>query len=287
MKLTFQFSSAEEEFGKVNHIIENHEDAVAIGNTIMAGRNSNSSSSTNNKFFNGLEFYNMLRNLEGCTQVDISNIAVRYNSFCHGFQVTYRSTFRDGSIREYLGPACFFSSGYYSYHSGPWRQSQLDLSLDDNGEYICGIRINQGEILDGITFVTSNGREVHFGGHGGTYRPDSMMLSSEASPMKIIALTGVVNGVIGRVGFYAISRNWEVIGHYLLLKKLLDDGRASINMNICTSNNVEKNTTTTIATTSTEVDEKEKRKSSTILTMLMSIEKEDVFRYVLTFLIHK
>ena len=90
-------------------------------------------------------------------------------------------------------------------------------------------RINQGDILDGITFI-SNQREVHFGGRGGTFFKDNMFLTEQQqeqfSSMKIVAFTGAVFDVLQRVGYYAVPIGWDIVKDYVMLRWLVDQGRA-------------------------------------------------------------
>ena len=90
----------------------------------------------------------------------------------------------------------------------------------EDGEFIAGLRINQGDMLDGVTFVT-NRREVHCGGRGGTFHRYTMLVCSRPS-MRIVALAGTVNGVVARVGYYAKSLGWDIVGSFILLRQLVN-----------------------------------------------------------------
>lgn len=188
-------------------VTAHYDNALEIGTTIMRNHCP--------RVFNDLDFYRSLRDRDGCVCVDIASIVVRHNDFVHGFQVTYRSTFRDGTVRTDVGSENYFSTGFYSYHSGHFKDSTITLA---NNEYIRGLRINQGEILDGVTFVT-NLREVHFGGRGGSHHANTMILEPS---MQIVVLAGTVYNVVQRIGFYAISRKWDIVGHYIMLRWLMN-----------------------------------------------------------------
>ena len=97
--------------------------------------------------------------MHNCVSVGISKIKFWHNDYCKGFQVTCRSTFRNGSIQTDVGPQHFYNTGYYRNHGESDTYSE-ELILEDR-EYIKGLKVSQGEILDGVTFVT-NLREVHF-----------------------------------------------------------------------------------------------------------------------------
>jgi hypothetical protein len=210
MNLIYRFSSPEENYGSVNHVIPHADcrEAITRANEVM-------NSST---FFNDFEVYKSLLDVHNCISVDISKIKVWHNDYCKGFQVTYRSTFQNGLIETDVGPEHIYDTGYYSYH-GRGQSTCEELILEDR-EYIMGLKVSQGEILDGLTFVT-NLREVHFGGHGGSHH--DMILNPR---MKIIALTGTAFGVVHRVGFYAIPRVWMIVRHYVMLRWLIGQNRA-------------------------------------------------------------
>ena len=207
-----RFSSRSEGYGLITHLLqENHAEA---GSNIM--RNDSPS-----QVFNDFDFYNSLCENEHCRKVEIASICVRQHniSFCHGFQVIYRSTFADGTTRRSTnGPENFFSGGNYGWHGG--RADDTWIRLED-GEFIAGLRINQGEILDGITFVT-NRREIHCGGRGGGFHT----MGCRRPSMRMVALTGTVNGVeplVAKVGYYAKSVGWEIVGPFILLRQLVNN----------------------------------------------------------------
>lgn len=170
--------------------------------------------------FDDLNFYISLCRTEGCVKVDISNVQVRHNDFCQGIKTIYELVFIDGSTRTVSAPWHVSSYGYYAY-TGRDRVSTLSLL---EGEYIRGLSIRQGEIVDRITFVT-NLREFHCGGSGGSVL-DSMIYP-EHPKRKVIAFAGRFDGVLGRVGFHAKSDRWENLRVYILLRWLVDNDQAN------------------------------------------------------------
>jgi hypothetical protein len=219
MNLIYRFSSPKENYGSINHVIphEDSREAIARANEVMEVKEVMEVMGSDS-FFNDFDFYKSLLDVHNCISVDISKIKVWHTNYCKGFQVIYRSTFRNGSIQTNVGPRNFYNTGYYSYHAGT-QNTCGELILEER-EYIMGLKVIQGEVLDGVTFVT-NLREVHFGGHGGNSH--DIILNPG---MKIIALTGTVFGVVNRVGFYAKPRVWMIIGHYVMLRWLIGQNRA-------------------------------------------------------------
>lgn len=173
--------------------------------------------------FNGIDFYQALCAEHQCIQVEIASFTVRHNDFCHGVQATYRLTFTNGPTQRRKGPRNFSSSGFYANH-GPTRTRNTTFKLHD-GEYIRGLRLNQGEIVDGITFVT-NRRELHCGGRGGIQR--DAMVYPHPSKYRVVAFAGIFNGVLAQVGYYAKSICWEIVRDYVMLRWLVDMDRASV-----------------------------------------------------------
>ena len=155
MECIFRFSG-EKAVNKSNLVKNNHTEAA---NEIM--RNSVRSP----HYFNDFDIYHQLRSEKGCQRVEIDSIEVLHNNFCHGLQVTYRSISDDGHTKFVKCLPHFFSSGYYAYHTGPAKNSWVHL---ESGEYLRSLRLQQGDIVDGITFVT-NHREIHCGGYGGSF----------------------------------------------------------------------------------------------------------------------
>lgn len=173
-----------------------------------------------NRSFSDLAFYRNLCNEDGCVSVKIASVRVRHNSYCHGIQAIYEVSFADGTTARRPGPENFSSRGYYSYYRGQ-RLEESWIHLEDY-EYIQGLKIRQGEIVDRITVVT-NHREVHFGGNGGS---PVMMMPEIPSSVRVVAFAGLYDGVCGRIAFYATPLSWERIGVYIILRELVNQGRA-------------------------------------------------------------
>ena len=187
-----------------------------LGDAIMATAEQGRAS------FNDFKFYQRLCHTTGCNNVTISSIRVRHNRFCHGLQVEYRSKFSDGSTRLAWAEPHFYQRGYYAYAGE--RRSQEETWVLGEEEHIRGLRIRQGEIMDGITFVT-NQRELHTGGYGGS--PRNMMLSVQSNH-RIVAFTGTEYGVLQRIGYYAKPFGWSIVRPYIMLRWLKINGRALV-----------------------------------------------------------
>ena len=179
-----------------------------------------------NSSFNDLGFYMKLFAQGGCTnntKVEISSIDVYHSrEYCFGLQVHYRCSFSNGSSSSFISaPVHHYRSGYYAYSGGICQQSNIALQ---EGEYLAEIRTRQGEITDQITFIT-NQRRVSFGGNGGS--GEDMSAPPDLS-RKIVAFVGTSKGVLERLGAISVSRNWEEVGHLVLLRALVDKNRASV-----------------------------------------------------------
>ena len=112
-----------------------------------------------------------------------------------------------------------FESGYY-YGIGGAFTDYSDLKLAPC-EYIENVRARYGEICHKITFVTSIGREVSFGGDGGGEEPPMKSMG------KIIAFAGTEGGILKRLGYYIESCNWQLLKPYVLCSALVSEGRAN------------------------------------------------------------
>jgi hypothetical protein len=95
----------------------------------------------------------------------------------------------------------------------------------EEDEYLTGIIVKQGDILDGITFVT-NKQRVHCGGWGGNDPVD--MMTSIPPNMKVVAFCGTKWGVCSRIGFYSTNVGWQILGPHILMRQLVAQGRATI-----------------------------------------------------------
>jgi len=92
------------------------------------------------------------------------------------------------------------------------------------GEYLAEIRTRQGEITDQITFIT-NQRTLSFGGNGGS--GEDMSAPPDLS-RKIVAFVGTSKGVLEKLGAISVSINWEEVGHFILLRTLVEKNRALV-----------------------------------------------------------
>jgi hypothetical protein len=231
--LVFRFSATEQGGGTVIRSLE-EEDAEEEALSIMT-----TSTQSHNHFlistqprphrFSDLRYYQRLCAESGCVKVRMSRVRCLYSRYFMGIEVVYRSTFANGTTQERKASERSFESGYYSYKGGTREDSALELEED---EFITGLRLNQGEIVDGVTFVT-NRREVHFGGHGG--RRYDMMLSRSLNAFRIVAFTGTESGVMHRIGYFAESISWETIRPLVMLRWLVERKRAAPTDAECTN----------------------------------------------------
>lgn len=171
--------------------------------------------------FNDLPFYRQLLAEKGCRSVEIASVCVLVNRrYCYGIQAVYQITFQDGRKETREGPENFYTDGYYGSFTA---RSRKWMHLEDD-EYFTSLIVNQGDILDGITFVT-NRRKVHFGGNGGH---TVELMVSDPSSTKIVAFCGTVDGICQRLGCYAIDIRWERLGTYILTRHLVNENRAKV-----------------------------------------------------------
>lgn len=124
-------------------------------------------------------------------------------------------TYANGTTQRRKGPKNFSSNGFYAYH-GTFRTRNTTYVLYD-GEDIIGLRLNQGEIVDGITFAT-NRREFHCGGRGGKQRDAMLLVYPHPSRYRVVAFAGNFNGVLAQVGYYTKSISWEIVRDYVMLR---------------------------------------------------------------------
>lgn len=194
--------------------------------------------------YNDMQFYENLLAENGCTNVDISSIFVRYATplvrygaaqylkyLCVAVGVVYRQTFRDGSCKYVRGPKNLSAGNL------PWTlfsSKEHEFQLKRN-EYLLGIRLHKGgtykgaTYLCGLTFVT-NFREEHFGGHVCDQRKLCNAMASIPPDMRIVAFCGTHFGLIcEHIGIYAKAFGWKSRGPYILMRRLVTDGRAEIN----------------------------------------------------------
>uniref|UniRef100_A0A7S4SRI8 Jacalin-type lectin domain-containing protein n=1 Tax=Ditylum brightwellii TaxID=49249 RepID=A0A7S4SRI8_9STRA len=171
------------------------------------------------RFFNDMDFYMRLKNRENTVKVELSGVRCRCSRYLFGICSRYTVKLLDGSLHYEWAPSHFFEQGYYSYHGGERQELTLELR---EGEYISGINIRQGEILDGLALVT-NQRTVQFGGSGGSFAS----MSPPEPTQRIIAFAGTARGVMGRIGFFAEKISWEILGPLIMLRWLHEQNRAT------------------------------------------------------------
>jgi len=178
--------------------------------------------------FSDLSLYVSLLREPGCVDVELSSVLVRHDPYGHGIQSIYKLTYSDGTTRLRTGSRNEFSTGYY----GRRTPRATGFHLEDD-ERITGIRVNRGDVLDGITFVT-NLREEHCGGIGGGGGSSSSSLKSSLAvdlpPMtRLVAFCGTVSDVSERIGIYARDVRWELcLGVFVLTRELARSGRADV-----------------------------------------------------------
>jgi hypothetical protein len=173
--------------------------------------------------FNDYPLYESLRQAQHCKGVTIVGVRIQHNGrFIQGLQVTYRSTFMDGSVTLTEGEEHFFRDGSSGYARG---DTQTDHLILEPNEYMISIKPKQAVIVDGITFVT-NRREVHYGGNCGNWinvaeaaslispAVDVLDPSSYNSSGRIVAFAGTAKGVLQRIGFLYDSPDDHKIHFY-------------------------------------------------------------------------
>lgn len=171
----------------------------------------------------GRQYFNDLEYLQGLQQVFQSvrlvRVVVYHNHFIMGVRAVYNCQDVDGNDVECVGEQHNFRQGYYVQQGGTRRTSILTLSQD---EYICAVRTRQGDITDSVTFVT-NQRQASFGGNGGSEEPHDGTVELSR---RVVAFCGTSQGVLHRLGYIAESINWEILKPVILLRKLIQTGRA-------------------------------------------------------------
>jgi len=212
-RLWFHFSGSLDQRG---HFIDGDGD----------GNGDNEDKVRNKMDFDDLEFYRQLLDENGCRCVQIAALCVQHNRYCHGINAVYRLTFNDGRTERRNGPEHFYASGYYSCDYGRRTITRKTWIVMEEDEYLTGILVNQGDILDGITFVTNKQQRVHCGGSGGNAPVD--MMTSIPPNMKVVAFCGTKFGVCSRIGFYSTYVRWQILCPYILVRQLFDRGRATI-----------------------------------------------------------
>lgn len=177
--------------------------------------------------FSDLAFYADL--CERYTDVRLSGVLVMYTDYVKGcraiYEYTRRQEGRPNEKEEAFGPEHFSDFGYYAYHSR--RPNTRTLLRLEPGEHLVKVRVNQGEIVDQLVFVTNRGRIVRFGGDGGSPEAEEEEANAgDGRHRKIVAFAGTFRGVLGRFGYYAKTLNWEVVKPLVLLGQLVEQRRA-------------------------------------------------------------
>jgi hypothetical protein len=223
--LVFRFSASERNGGTVIHTFD-EKNAEREALEIMA-RSSQprggflSSIQPRKHLFSDLGYYQCLCAEPDCVSVQISRVRCLCSRYFMGIEVVYRSTFTNGTTKESEAPKRSFTAGYYSLLGG--EPEANDLELEDD-EFITGLHLNQGAIMDGVTFVT-NRREVHFGGYGGSTHDRT--LSNNLDMFRIVAFTGTASGVMHRIGFFAEGIPWGAVRSVVMLRWLVEQNRAA------------------------------------------------------------
>jgi len=150
----------------------------------------------NDEQFDNLNLYQSLYEVKGCVKVEIANIIVKNNEYIQGMTVNYRSTFVNGETVDTCGESN--ASRTHRLYTGD-STTETAFNLND-GEYIQGLRLQQGDVLDSITFLT-NHRELKVGGEGGS---GVDLRCPHPTRYRIVAFNGFFgNGALARVGFHS------------------------------------------------------------------------------------
>lgn len=174
--------------------------------------------------FDDLPFVQELEKTHPGKHVKLAAVRVRSRGFVFGLQATYMvhaaETEHDGTL--HTAPEHFSESGYYAYayhHGGPVRDETFTC---EPGEFIIGMKIRQGEIVDEICLLTSRDKCFQQGGTGGSA---GLLLESERRA-PVIAFCGQFKGVLSRVGVW-IDSPWEQIGMHVVMRWLKENDRAT------------------------------------------------------------
>lgn len=175
------------------------------------------------KTFNDLPKYLELLNDPSYTKVEMKQVIVKMNSYILGMKAIYRCMLVDGTSIEIEGTLHSFETGKWYQDGGKPYIQVLNLKQD---EYLVDIITRQGEILDGLCFVT-NRRQEYFGGFGGYDRNDDRGVKTNPNiTVRIVAFAGTSNGVMHRLGFYKEYGNWDIIKPFVILRALFQQKRA-------------------------------------------------------------
>ena len=206
MHVEFRYSNKTHGMGnKITHINLEEESSLDRARTILG--------------FDGIDLYQKLLSKKDVVKVELAGVLVKYNSFsCKGLASAYRITYADGRTKIYKDKGNFQESWH--------RHNSSERLMLKDGEFICGLYLNQGEIIDGITFVT-NRRQVHIGSGKSNFIDMTCPIKKR---QRIIAFAGQfrrIDGVLSRIGYYSVKTGgWETVREYIMLRWLLENNRA-------------------------------------------------------------
>ena len=227
--------------------------------------------------FNDSNVYKTLKSTKGCVRVDIARVLLHLSNHKQimGLQVHYRSTFSDGSTITTLADNHLFSKEFANSPNATFNTQEFVLADD---EYITDVLTCRDDVVDQVTFVTNKGRKESFGRHN--------MLAVQQMPRdrqlhaRVISLCGTQQGGLHRLGFVAeLPRNWNEIGHLIILRQLLEKDRAQTKKE--KSKRFRRDTFRRAFTLGRR---RSVKKSFPMCMEILFAQPEDVFRYVLTFL---
>jgi len=220
-------------------------------------------------------------------RVEIASIAVSHNRLhCLGIQTTYRIIYDNGNVELCRTP----TRAYNKEEENAWKY-RLDVNYSsiefEKGEYLAEIRTRQANgdnlrwsraVTNQISFIT-NLRTVSFGGDGGIGED---MSAPPDLRREIIGLNGTFNllgreRVLGVLGSVSISRNWKEVGPLVLLRSLIEKGRAS-------PRSLSKMEYAIPRKRKFAGSDKSLKKDDTVLHEFVMDSHQDVFRRILSFL---
>lgn len=198
-----------------NYDIEHHAMAIMCN-----------ASGDDNVFCGMISFYISLQQQYPFSTIEISKICCWHKMYIHAFKLGY-------SIREPNGNIFTVDSDLEVLKNaeGAMRFFQETQELD-RGEYIVDAR--QEGMLERLVFTT-NRRVISFGINSGVDTiSNSRVVTNEdhrklKRGRKIVALGGsCYKGRKLKLAFFTESVNWSIIGHLILLRRLLEDERANV-----------------------------------------------------------
>lgn len=188
--------------------------------------------------FNDLPEFLWAHDQEDYVEVKISSV----NCDLRAFRVGYESFNTDGGSFRWVGPCHFLSPRLDNY--GYDIEERLDLDLDRD-EYLVGLRVHKccskgpvtkGGRIVGVSFVTTK-RTVLLGKVACATHEVEMLVPHPSD--RIVAFAGISGSDGDHIGFYAHSRRWLYLRPLVMLRWLVQNGRASFvpkNQDECTKN---------------------------------------------------